>query len=81
MREMRADLPRKIDLIRTVEPDTSVDELLRKIRAALAVSPVTTSRQNHDVDMMIMDAVVRCSLFSWGRKDGASETQMIPQLA
>jgi hypothetical protein len=28
-----------------------------------------------------MDAVVRCGLFSWGRKDSSSEIEMIPQLA
>lgn len=39
------------------------------------------SLQHHDLDTLIMDAVVRCSLFSWGHKDGSSETEMIPQLA
>jgi len=68
-------------LTRTAKPDTPLDELLRKISATLA-EPIEAiaNRPERNLDSLIADAVLRCDLLSWGRKDGAAQRELIPQL-
>lgn len=64
----------------TLQPDAPLADLLRNIAAAVANGSAAGER-DHNLDALIMDAVLRRDLLSWGRKDGATDRELIPQLA